>query len=60
MIWESSVGYNWGFLILGILTRKPVPPGWRRVRFETKNIIVMSPAGLGSEKDCAGEAQQQV
>jgi hypothetical protein len=39
--------------------RGPGPPGWGSLESETKNVA-MSPVGLGSEDDCAGEEQQQL
>jgi hypothetical protein len=51
---SSAWGYNWTTLFLGDINKRPRPPAWGILEFETVKYV-MCPAGLKPENDCAGE-----
>jgi hypothetical protein len=55
----SAWGYNWVTLFLREINTGTWPSRLLESQILDSKNMVMSPAGLGPKKDCAGKAQQQ-
>jgi hypothetical protein len=56
----SAWGYNRATLFLGDINTRTWPSRLGESQIRDSKNVVMSPAGLGPENDCAGEAQKKL